>query len=379
VFEPEDLDLIREAIGRQTAADGAQLGLLREEVRTRMRESRTIRPQATTAVSLVASDGGSNRLQFDPFSMQLVRVVDSNGRGLLLEVISPNTDPDALVARHRARGDALQVLMEDLGVETLNELSPMIPTSRRVREEGERVSAAWPQRYRDVAEWAVLYQRATRVEWAADTLLVRDGLLRSAIFRGELRARMRALMVEGIERRRRDGVRLFVVGIAKHSRVLTRYRLAMALEDTLPAGAPCYVGVPRELERRSYRWEEYAQGDEPQDEGGGAGLALGRMFLARFGRSAHDPVWPVDVLESQAGEAGAILGHLLADALDGFPVPLYPRCLQRAHEHAQIVDFDLDVLRDAVFEGVRALVGEEQREIVEGQALIPDVARLRYG
>jgi len=60
-------------------------------------------------------------------------------------------------------------------------------------------------------------------------------------------------------------------------------------------------------------------------------------------------------------------------------VPLYPRCLQRAHEHAQIVDFDLDVLRDAVFEGVRALVGEEQREIVEGQALIPDVSLRRYG
>src|ERR1700674_4240678 len=107
MFEPKDLESIRAAVHRQTAREGSLLDELREEARDHLREPRVIRPQGTATVSLVASDGGSNRLRFDPFSMQLVRVVDSNGVQLLLDVISPSTDTDVLAQGHRARGDAL--------------------------------------------------------------------------------------------------------------------------------------------------------------------------------------------------------------------------------------------------------------------------------
>jgi hypothetical protein len=378
MFEPKHLDSIRAAIERQTSTDAALLQRLREDVRERLGPVQVIRPRAASAVSLVASDGGSNRLGFDPFSLELVRVMDSNGDQLLLDAISPSTDPDELLARHHERGDALHVLLEDLCVEHLHELSPVFPRSSAVREQPDRVPQGWPKAYRDLAEWAVLYERVSRRQWGSDTLLVRDGLLRSAIFRGDILERLGGLLKSAIEHHRERGVQLFLVGVAKRSQVLTRYRLAMALEDTLPAGAPRYVEVPRELERKTYRWAEYAQGVEEERAPGSLGLALGAMFLVRFGKSSHDPVWPVDVLAFQAEQAKTIFGYLQADALVGFPVPWYPRCLQRAHEHAQLVDFDVELLQAAVLEGTRTLVEEERREIIDGLALASDVASRRY-
>jgi len=35
---------------------------------------------------------------------------------------------------------------------------------------------------------------------------------------------------------------------------------------------------------------------------------------------------------------------MLNDARDGFPVPFYPQSLQRAHENAALVDFDMEIL-----------------------------------
>ena len=93
------------------------------------------------------------------------------------------------------------------------------------------------------------------------------------------------------------------------------------------------------------------------------------MFLVKFGRGTRDPIWPIDILLAQASAAPAILGYLLADAINGFPVPLYPRCLQKAHENAALVDFDFDVLQDEIFAGIR--------EALEANAPVLDAFRLQ--
>ena len=57
--------------------------------------------------------------------------------------------------------------MSDLGISTLSELSPMIP---------ERpTSAGWTLVYRDLCEWAVLYELCHK-EFASDTVLLHDGV-----------------------------------------------------------------------------------------------------------------------------------------------------------------------------------------------------------
>jgi hypothetical protein len=69
---------------------------------------------------------------------------------------------------------------------------------------------------------------------------------------------------------------------------------------------------------------------------------------------------------------------MLSDAIEGFPVPFYPRCLQKAHENAALVDFDLDILQDDVFEGIRAVLAGEAPALDIFRLQDADPARLRY-
>ncbi len=377
MFDPDSLDEARAAIARRIHAERALLQDLRSEVRTQLSPSHVIRPHSATAVSFAASEGATNRLAFDPFSVQLVRIVDSQGRQRFLEVISPRTDPDMLSERHHEAKDSLHVLMADLGVERLSELSSMIPSGGKVRGKPDDVPSTWPRDYREIAEWAVLYDRIKSSDWASDTLIVHNGLLRSKIFRDDLFVRMGRLMWEAIEAHRRDNLHIFVVGIAKHSGVLARYRLALALEEALPARAARYVPVPREIERKVYKWAEFARGPLDQDadpQGERAKFVLGSMFLVRFGHERHDPVWAIDLLQWQQSRDAEIFGYLLQDAIEGFPQPFYPRCLQRAHEYAEALDFDVDVMQDTIADATRALVEDEKREVFDGLALIPNAS-----
>jgi hypothetical protein len=73
---------------------------------------------------------------------------------------------------------------------------------------------------------------------------------------------------------------------------------------------------------------EYARGMEMLGEAGEEPkFVAGTMHLVRFGAHQGDPIWPVDIFDPQAERAAEVFGYLLRDAIDGFPVPLYPRCL----------------------------------------------------
>ena len=386
MFDPDELPGLRQTIREATIRDRGLLDGLRGEVRSLAAEVRTIQPRTTTSVSLVASDGGNNKLVFDPFHVQLVRVVDSYGEQLCLDAITPTTDTDVLSrAQFNANGSprtALGRVMIDVGVEsrTLAGLSHMIPEGRKIRDTPDEVSPSWVLVYRDLCEWAALYERICYRSFASDTLLVRDGLLRSKLFRGEYFIIFRKQIEAAIARvRQQTRRRVFLVGLAKQSKVLARYNLAMALECTFNAGAPRFVRVPRALEAKAYVWPEYARGAEAEGGGGEAPkFVAGDMYFVRCGDRSCDPLWTVDILSSQSGQAAEIFGYLLADAADGFPIPFYPRCLQRAHEFAQIVGFDLEILQDEVIGAVRDLLDHQEIPALEGLRLQGDIAARRY-
>lgn len=373
MFDPDRLPELRRLVQEATHGDASLLEDVLRQVMS-LRPVQTIQSRNTNSISLVASDGGNNRLEFNPFSLMVVRVVDTYGVEQFLDVISPYSDTVALGRRHLDRLTPLGKMMLDLQVTSLAELSPMISEKRK--------SASWPLVYRDLCEWAVLYDLICNSTWGSDTLIIRDGLLRAKIFAKDLFIVLYGKLREAIERTRRERHRdIFLVGIAKHSRIIERYRLAMAIGDVFPAGQPRYVAVPPELQGNVYgTWPEYIR--SPEDDSGDKEkpkFNMGAMHLVRFGKMSADPVWTVDLLQFQAARAQQILGSLVSDAEQGFPVPYYPHSLQEADRHSQVVDLDLAILQNALEDAVREQVPAERRPVFDAQVLSSaDPAAARY-
>jgi hypothetical protein len=375
MITPETINNLRIKLEERASADKLILEQLRAEVRPLKDRIRQINPRTATAISLVAADGGNNKIEFDPYLFQLVRVVDSYGKELLIDVASPTVNIEELSKQHLDKdgtaNSALGLMMKDLGVETLWDLSPMIPDPNQ-----QNPSPSWVLVYRDLAEWAVLYQ-ILKGDFGTDTLIVRDGILRSKIFAGELFIKLKEKITDVIERIYRSTRRnVYLVGFAKKSKVLSRYRLAFALENILTQTFSCYVEIPREIEAKAYVWPEYAKGEEGVGEA--PKFVAGKMFMVKFGKHSNDPIWPVDIFIPQVDKAFQIMGYLLADSQNGFPVPLYPRCLQKAHEQAALVGFDMEVMEDIITEAVRRSFNSQEQGIVDRVRFQSDVSRLRY-
>ncbi|MCS6983974.1 MAG: hypothetical protein NZM25_02455, partial [Leptospiraceae bacterium] len=302
-------------------------------------------------------------LHFDPYLIQIIRVVDSSNNSYCLEVISPSTSLEELNKRHIDGGQMktpLGEMMAYLGVKSLDQLSPMLGSIRTIRR-GSPVSPTWISVYRELVEWSILFSILQK-DYATDTLILWDGLLRSKIFSGDLFHKLLQGIAQRIDEQKKKNRKIYLAGIAKRSKVLERYRLALALEKILTTDYPAYVEVPRTIEEKAYIWSEYARGDDRSKEGGEINKFVGgKMFLAKFGSHPWDPIWPVDIFQNQKHKADIIFGAILADALNGFPVPFYPRSLQKAHENAALVDFDRTILQGYILEAIRTNLNDDKQ------------------
>lgn len=379
-MDPDSQTHLKQELRDRMISDRTLLDGLRAEIRPLRGEVRPIRPRSTTSISLVGADGGNNKLQFDPFLVQLVRVVDSSNNQYCLEAVTPTTSVSGLSAKQfdgfGQPSTALGEMMAYLDVQQLQDLSPMI----RSNDDDRPVSPSWVQVYRELVEWAILFWLIRKKEFGTNTLLLYDGLLRSKVFAGDAFKRLLDGMQEGFEAHRSKFRReLYLVGMAKHSKVLARYRLAMALEGILTTEFPAYLEVPRAIEEKAYIWSEYARGDDRVEADAEVNKFVGgKMFFVKFGSKRFDAIWPVDIFLPQVRDAQTILGYVLADALNGFPVPSYPQCLQRAHENASLTGFDFDLFQDQIFDGLRYALGSEAPALDVFRLQDTDPSQRRY-
>lgn len=85
MIEPQSHSRLRHEISERIVADRGLLEQLCEEIRPLRGQVHRIQPRTTTSISLVGTDGGNNSLQFDPFLVQIIRVVDSSNNEYCLE------------------------------------------------------------------------------------------------------------------------------------------------------------------------------------------------------------------------------------------------------------------------------------------------------
>lgn len=371
----ENLDLVE--VKRQLATvwetERKDLEQLREIARQVKDDVQKLGPQQASAVAFVAADGGDNRIRLNaapggaPAIVELVRVVDSNGRECALDAVAGAVEDDFF---DKPRTAPVIRLCHDLGASRVSDLSPYLANPKLPRSEKIRV-------YRDIVEWAVLYHLLTEKDWGSNTLLVREGALRTRAFHPEAFNQMDLRIRAACDRHQEEGrVDIFFVGVAKSTVLLDRLRFALSLEGAFDRKEACFVHVPKQVAQRFYerRWLDTLETAE-----GLPYQSMAEMFLVKFGDSPLDPVWPVDVFAPQSSRAKEILGCLAEDARPGFPIPDFPMCIQKAHDHARIGGIELSFLNDLLFDHMTHDMSDEEREkALRARHLREDPSELRY-
>ena len=349
----DDFEQIRQRIQSAYAIEEPILQRFRGFA-ARLKEGvKPIRSYSVNAVSFVSADGGDNRLYFNPAVIELIRVVDSNGNQCALDAIASNAKSDSLNARAENGSpllvEPLQKLCSDLGT-NVSGLSYLL---KGLGEPGKSTGAA--RTYRDIMEWAVLYDLLHK-EWGSDTIVIREGLLRTKSFKRDIFPSIDKKIRAVCDKHKNENKNVSIVGVAKQSAVLSRLAVALELEGTFNKPYPCYVKVPHDIESECYNfdrtWSDTLETSEPNEDGKYLYQSIGKLYLVKFGDRSSDPVWPVDLAAWDVPEAPKIIGQLLNDAQPGFPIPDFPQSVQKAHGFAAVSGIEVSVLQDILFNGI---------------------------
>ncbi len=342
----------------------------REIARELKKDVRRLGHYQGSTVAFVAADGGDNRIHLNasmsagPAVVELVRIVDSNGREQALEAFC-GTEGDNVFDKN----SPAHRLCRELGQEKVADLSPFLGNKNLSR-------SVQMSEYREIVEWAVLHDLLTGKAWGSDTLLVREGALRTRAFTPSSFEALDKKIRGAHEQHKRDGINMYFAGVAKQTALLNRLHSALLLENVFDREEPQFVHVPRDIAEKFYkrRWLDTMETAANREYS-----SLAEMYLVKFGDHPLDRVWPVDIAVWQSNDAEKILGYLAEDARPGFPIPDFPSCIQRAHEHAKVGGIELSYLTDLLFEQISGDMNEEDREkIMRAYCLREDVTALRY-
>lgn len=349
-LETLDLRQVREELRRALETERPLLEGLREQVRRFAVQE--IGYRRCYAISPVATDGGENRLSFDPVNLEIIRVVDSDGRERFQRVIPLSGGPGvfraAFDSNYAGHVPLLAQFLERLDVR-YEDLSYFLEAGR-----GESDLRAAVRPFRDIVEWAVLLD----IAWnpgQTKALVIRDGLLRTKALRKEVIEKLSKSFEEAYKERGS-----FLVGVAKRSKVLNYLSVALALEDTFKRKYPCFCEISRVIERQAHpRWPTWLEES-----------TFGNLHLAKFVEDAAGLVLPVDIPDWLMPRRKEVLEYLAETAKSSFPTIGYPEPLLKAHEAAVLHGIEMSFLADLLVEEViHGLPNADADRIAEHVAL----------
>ena len=378
ILGQEELETIKRLFSDAWRAEKPVLDEQRDYARQLKRDVRELKlsqiRNVACNVAFAAADGGDNRIRLGnaaghaPAIVEIVRVVDSEN-DIRVQDIVPGEAGDDFFARPPESG-TVAAFCSALGCRSVGDM--------RLRSESASGKEAMRD-YREIVEWAVLYELLRKKSGKGGPILfVREGPLRARVFREDVFKALDQSIREECKKRRARGEHVFLVGVAKKTRLLDHLRLALSLEDVFEKWTrPCYVSVRRDIADKFYRrrWLDTMETADNREY-----LSMAQMCLVKFGEHPSDPVWPVDVAIWQEEEAGQILVHLAKDARRGFPVPDFPLCIQTAHDCAKIGGIEMAYLRDILGDVMTdGFADPKKRErILRALHLGEDLAALRY-
>lgn len=372
----EDYDILKTKLENAYIKDRESLQHIRTIVKDLAENVIEISMKNSPALAFVSSDGGLNRINFNPCILEIIRITDSLGKNHVFDIVSSSTTVGELELRIEEGPmclEPLRLMCRDLKTDLVS-ISPFL---RRVGDPGfirQTMSA-----YRDVLEWAVLYKIIIEAcVQENDMVILRDGLLRTKSIKAEHFCKLADIIRTKTENARKKGVNIYIAGMAKQNAVKEKLALALKLEGIMALPFPCYVEIPPQIEKECYSRDNgwFINYEQP----GKQINSMGRLFLVKFGDNPLDPIWPLDLAEWQACEASAIMRCIGKDAKVGFPIPDFPRSLQVAHELASITDVEIDFITDLIFEVMeKEMNSKEKQAMYQYRWLNESLSSLRMG
>lgn len=179
----DNFEEIKKRISAAYDIEDPILNKFREYAKRLKNDIKPIRPYSVNAVSFVSADGGDNRLFFNPAVIELVRIVDSRGNQCALDAIAGNSKSESLNSRVEANNPLLVKPLQKLCGDLTLKVTDLSYSLKGLGEPGKSTGAV--RTYRDIVEWAVLYDLLFK-EWGSDTIIIREGLLRTKSFKREV-------------------------------------------------------------------------------------------------------------------------------------------------------------------------------------------------
>ncbi len=359
ILKDEDQKRLQAHIDKATEKELAELHLLREHARG-LRLTR-IGSRQHYAIAPVATDGGENRLSFEPINIEIIRVADSEGNKRI-ETVVPLTSEVEVYKSFFEEIPVLRSFLSRLDIEykDLSYLLPRDTSDGATPRESSISSREYLRQLREIMEWAVLLD----ISWnETKPLVLRDGLLRTRSLKPSTVEKMRQSFHESyIER---DSL---LVGVAKRSKVLSYVALALALEGPFRKKYACFCEVPDEVEKNAYNWARtWQKGDQ----------VFGKLHLAKLIDDPRGIILPIDIPEWLLERRKEVLEYLSETARRSWPVVGYPHPLVRAHEFAVIGGFETEIISSML---VKSLIGlHDEKDISVILELIHIARELKTG